>query len=147
MKTMRGLVSKPKDTTAPDAGNTRRSPRLKERELIVEYWDGVAPIGSGLRDISDGGAYICTAERWYSGAIIRLIFRGQKPTDTPMSVLAQVVRQGDDGIAMEFMFSSKRERESFHKFLASIPAGKAKAELAAKAAPVASAAPVNDTKI
>src|SRR5262245_35102230 len=119
---MRGLVGKPKHHTAQDAGDTRRSPRLKERELIVEYWDGVAPVGRGLRDISDGGAYICTAERWYSGAIIRLIFRGQKLTDRPMSVLAQVVRQGEDGIAMEFMFSSKREREAFRKFLASVPA-------------------------
>jgi len=98
------------------------SPRLTERELVVEYWDGVAPAGGGLRDISDSGAYIRTAERWYSGAIIRLICRGQKPSDKPISVLAQVVRQGSDGIAMEFMFASKREREAFRKFLESVPA-------------------------
>jgi hypothetical protein len=101
--------------------------------MVVEYWDGVAPAGSGIRDISESGAYICTTEKWYSGAIIRLVFRGREAT-TRVTVLAQVVRQAKDGFAMEFMFNTSRQREDFRKFLASLPP-------AAKSAPPASAIP------
>jgi hypothetical protein len=92
-----------------------------EGEMVVEYWDGVAPAGRGIRDISESGAYICTTEKWYSGAIIRLVFRGRE-AKTSVPVLAQVVRQGQDGFAMEFMFNTVRQREEFRKFLAALPA-------------------------
>jgi len=88
--------------------------------MVVEYWDGVAPAGRGIRDISESGAYICTTEKWYSGAIIRLVFRGRE-VKTSVPILAQVVRQGQDGFAMEFMFRTSRQRGEFGKFLASLP--------------------------
>lgn len=88
--------------------------------MVVEYWDGVAPAGPGIRDISESGAYIRTTEKWYSGAIIRLVFRGREQK-TSVPVLAQVVRQGTDGFAMEFMFNNFRQREEFRKFLAALP--------------------------
>jgi hypothetical protein len=88
--------------------------------MVVEYWDGIAPAGPGIRDISESGAYIRTTEKWYSGAIIRLLFRGREPK-TPVPVLAQVVRQGNDGFAMEFLFNTFRQREEFRKFLAALP--------------------------
>jgi hypothetical protein len=107
------LVSNPSDP--------RRAPRLAEREMVVEYWDGVPPAGRGIRDISESGAYIRTTEKWYSGAIIRMIFHNRKaPAAISVAVLAQVVRQGADGFAMEFVFNSLREREQFRKFLASL---------------------------
>lgn len=114
----------PKDRLpAPAVSNPndpRRAPRLAEREMVVEYWDGVAPAGRGIRDISESGAYICTTEKWYSGAIIKLSFRGREPKAS-VSVLAQVVRQDADGFAMEFLFHTFRQREDFRKFLASLP--------------------------
>jgi hypothetical protein len=91
--------------------------------MVVEYWDGIAPAGRGIRDISESGAYICTTEKWYSGAIIRLVFRGREPK-VSVPVLAQVVRQGKDGFAMEFLFNTFRQREEFRKFLASLPVAK-----------------------
>src|SRR6185437_3265263 len=114
----------PKDRLpAPAVSNPsdpRRASRRVEGEMVVEYWDGVAPAGRGIRDISESGAYICTTEKWYSGAIIRLVFRGRE-VKTSVPVLAQVVRQGSDGFAMEFMFNTFRQREEFRKFLASVP--------------------------
>ncbi|HVW09944.1 MAG TPA: PilZ domain-containing protein [Bryobacteraceae bacterium] len=114
----------PKDrlpaSTVSNPNDPRRAPRLAEREMVVEYWDGVAPAGPGIRDISESGAYIRTTEKWYSGAIIKLSFRGREPK-TSVSVLAQVVRQGADGFAMEFLFNTFRQREDFRKFLASLP--------------------------
>jgi hypothetical protein len=114
----------PKDrlpvSAVSDSSDPRRARRLVEGEMVVEYWDGVAPAGPGIRDISESGAYIRTTEKWYSGAIIRLVFRGREPK-TSVPVLAQVVRQGKDGFAMEFMFHTFRQREDFRKFLAAIP--------------------------
>src|SRR6185312_6744227 len=98
----------------------RRARRPIEGEMVVEYWDGVAPAGLGIRDISETGAYVRTTEKWYSGAIIRLVFRGRE-VKTSVPVLAQVVRQGSDGFAMEFMFNTFRQREEFRKFLAALP--------------------------
>ncbi|HXE62817.1 MAG TPA: PilZ domain-containing protein [Bryobacteraceae bacterium] len=127
----------PKDRLPPSAvsnpSDPRRARRLVEGEMVVEYWDGVAPAGRGIHDISESGAYICTTEKWYSGAIIRLVFRGRDPK-TSVPVLAQVVRQGKDGFAMEFMFNTFRQREEFRKFLAAIPP-------AAKSAPQPAPAP------
>jgi hypothetical protein len=103
-----------------DPSDPRRARRLVEGEMVVEYWDGVAPAGPGIRDISESGAYIRTTEKWYSGAIVRLLFRGRE-AKTSVPVLAQVVRQGNDGFAMEFMFNNFRQREQFRKFLAALP--------------------------
>lgn len=117
---MRAHPSNTRPDPPSDPSDPRRSPRLVEREMVVEYWDGVSPAGRGLRDISEGGAYIYTTEKWYSGAIIRMIFHGREPK-TSISILAQVVRQGPDGIALEFLFNSRRDREAFRKFLVSLP--------------------------
>ena len=114
----------PKDrlpaSAVSDPSDPRRARRRIEGEMVVEYWDGVAPAGPGIRDISESGAYIRTTEKWYSGAIIRLVFRGREQK-TSVPVLAQVVRQGTDGFAMEFMFNNFRQREEFRKFLAALP--------------------------
>jgi hypothetical protein len=130
----------PKDRLPASAvsnpSDPRRAPRLVEREMVVEYWDGIAPAGRGIRDISESGAYICTTEKWYSGAIIRLVFRGREPK-TSVPVLAQVVRQGKDGFAMEFLFNTFRQREEFRKFLAALPPA---AKIPPPPAPAANAA-------
>jgi hypothetical protein len=53
-----------------------RAPRSTKPEVLVHYWDGSAPEGRHLRDISESGAYIYTPERWYIGTIIRIILQG-----------------------------------------------------------------------
>jgi len=107
-----------------------RAVRLPQPEIVVHYWDGAAPAGHGLRDISETGAYILTSARWYEGTIIRIILQGRvvdasdgvKPAPpTSFCVPAQVVRQGNDGVAMEFMFRNKQERKKLREFLAAMP--------------------------
>jgi Flp pilus assembly protein TadG len=109
----------------------RRAPRSIHPEILVYYWDGSAPEGRRIHDISPSGAYICTPERWYLGTIIRLILQRRRaamaedgPTAPTVStcIPARVVRQGSDGVAVEFVFRNRKEQESFRTFLAAIPA-------------------------
>jgi len=109
----------------------RRALRSQEPEILVHYWDGSAPEGRHLRDISETGAYIYTKESWYPGTIVRLILQGYQKksledgTTVPAAsacVPARVVRQGVDGVAVEFAFRNKEEEETLRKFLAAIPA-------------------------
>jgi Flp pilus assembly protein TadG len=109
----------------------RRAPRSTEPEVVVYYWDGSAPEGRHIRDISATGAYIYTPERWYPGTIIRIILQGYETltradgTTAPtasMCIPARVVREGSDGVAVEFAFRDKAEEGAFRTFLTGIPA-------------------------
>jgi Flp pilus assembly protein TadG len=109
----------------------RRAPRSVSPEVVVYYWDGSAPEGRHIRDISRSGAYIYTPERWYVGTIVRIILQGYQTSVMPNGVAApsasicipaRVVRQGPDGVAVEFVFRNQEEAATFHKFLAAIPA-------------------------
>jgi Flp pilus assembly protein TadG len=102
----------------------------------VYYWDGSAPEGRQLRDISHSGAYIYTPERWYPGTIIRVVLQGYQTVVKPdgsvgpaasTCIPAQVIRHGEDGVAVEFVFRDKEEGEALREFLAAIPAQPARA--------------------
>jgi Flp pilus assembly protein TadG len=108
-----------------------RAPRSTKPEVVVHYWDGSAPGGRELRDVSQSGAYIYTPERWYIGTIVRIILQGyptttrEDGTTAPTAstcIPARVVRHGSDGVAVEFVFRNKEEEEMFREFLAMIPA-------------------------
>jgi len=122
----------------------RRAPRSVGPEVVVHYWDGSAPEGRHLRDISRSGAYIYTPERWYPGTIIRIILQGYQPpkredgTAAPAPstcIPARVVRHGADGVAVEFAFRSKEEEKTFREFLAAIPAQPARTALTSVPSP------------
>jgi Flp pilus assembly protein TadG len=109
----------------------RRASRSIHPEVLVYYWDGSAPEGRRMHDISQSGAYICTPERWYPGTIIRLILQrhpkairedGAAVPTQSICVPARVVRHGSDGVAVEFVFRDRKEEESLRTFLAAIPA-------------------------
>ena len=124
-------IGKMKGWLAQEKEDPRRGPRNVHPEILVFYWDGSAPEGRRIHDISQSGAYICTPERWYLGTIIRLILQRQ-PAATgadgaalpaaSICVPARVVRDGSDGVAVEFVFRNHEEEESFRTFLAAIPA-------------------------
>jgi Flp pilus assembly protein TadG len=108
----------------------RHSTRVPLPDIVVHYWDGSAPEGRHIRDISDTGAYIYTPERWYLGTIIRITLQGYDKTvredgssgpTASISVPARVVRHGADGVAVEFAFRDKEEGARFRVFLGSIP--------------------------
>lgn len=114
----------------------RRAERALEPEIVVHYWDGPVPAGRSLRDINRYGAYIYSTERWYPGTIIRLVVQGYRtdvreegrtiPTNS-FSVNALVVRHGEDGVGVEFIFPDERTRDGFQSFLDRIPSHAARA--------------------
>jgi Flp pilus assembly protein TadG len=124
MGKMRGWLVQEKE-------DPRRAPRSMDPEILVYYWDGSAPEGRRIHDISQSGAYICTPERWYPGTIIRLILQrgrtlmrehGAIAPTASVCIPARVVRHGSDGVAVEFIFRNRQEEESFRTFLAAGPA-------------------------
>ena len=120
-----GVGNRPGNLTGDERPS--RAPRNIEPPLVVHYWNGEAPNGRRLRDISQSGAYIVTPERWYPGTIIRIVLQGCQTApggDPPAStcIPARVVRQGSDGVAVEFTFRDQHEEDDFRTFLAAIPA-------------------------
>jgi Flp pilus assembly protein TadG len=112
-----------------EAPEARRAARKTQPTLVVHYWDGSAPEGRGLRDISYSGAYVYTPERWYPGTIIRIVLQGCRASSGPggragstvsTCVPARVVRHGADGVAVEFAFRNRGEQDDFRSFLAAI---------------------------
>jgi Flp pilus assembly protein TadG len=125
------VIGKMKQWLLQENDEPRGAPRSTQPELVVYYWDGSAPEGRHIRDISASGAYIYTPEQWYPGTIIRIILQGYQTTTradgttTPTSSIcipARVIRQGSDGVAVDFVFRNKEEGETFRIFLAEIPA-------------------------
>ena len=107
----------------------RRAPRFAQPEIVVHYWDGAAPEGRRILDISQSGAYICTPERWYVGTIVRLVLQKYPAAAFPEGatipagstcIPARVVRHGRDGVAVEFAFRDKKEEKTLGAFLAAI---------------------------
>jgi Flp pilus assembly protein TadG len=112
-----------------DTPEPRRAPRFPEPDVVVHYWGGPPAGGQGIRDISERGAYVYTRERWYPGTIIRIVFQSQRmavkddgarTADASICIDSRVVRQGDDGVAVEFVYASKEEHRKFQAFLASV---------------------------
>jgi Flp pilus assembly protein TadG len=124
-------IGKMREWLVPEKEDPRRAPRSIQPEIVVYYWDGSAPEGRRINDISPSGAYICTPERWYLGTIIRLILQRQPKAiredgaavpPASICVPARVVRHGSDGVAVEFVFRNRQEEEGFRTFLAAVPA-------------------------
>ena len=139
----RGAMGRMKGWLLQEDEEPRRAPRSLLPEVVAYYWDGSAPEGRRVHDLSQSGAYICTPERWYLGTIIRLILQGfptiVRPDGTTAPkgsacLSARVVRHGSDGVAVEFAFRDKEEEATLRTFLAAIPAQPAEGAFPKKAA-------------
>lgn len=103
----------------------RACPRIVT-PLVAHYWDGGAPQGHPVKNISAKGAYILTSTRWHPGTIVNMTFQYNPHSrkvagiaGDPNSALlfrATVVRFGPDGVGVQFVYLSKQERERFEKF-------------------------------
>jgi Flp pilus assembly protein TadG len=128
---LRSAMGRMKGWLLQEGEEPRRAPRSMQPEVVAYYWDGSAPEGRRIHDISQSGAYICTPERWYLGTIIRLVLQGFPTTMRPdgttapkasACVSARVIRHESDGVAVEFVFHNKQEEDDLRRFLAAIPA-------------------------
>jgi hypothetical protein len=91
-------------------------PRAATREalpgLIAYFFTGGTPTAHEVRDISTTGIYIITNERWYPGTVIRVTLtdRHHPKAERTLTVNAQAVRQGNDGVGLEFVLEKEDEQ-------------------------------------
>ena len=126
------VIDRFKDWIFEEEQEPRRATRRAVPDILVHYWDGSAPEGRLLRDISGTGAYILTTERWYPGTIVRIVLQGSKKTmqedgtsvpHASACVPARVLRNEANGVAVEFVFEDLAAEKNFGQFLSGIQAG------------------------
>jgi hypothetical protein len=87
-------------------------PRVATRELlpglIAYFFTGGNPVAQEVRDISATGIYIVTNERWYPGTVVRVTLtdRDHPTADRTLTVNAQAVRWGKDGVGLELVLEN-----------------------------------------
>ncbi len=106
----------------PEPAEPRGVPRLRVAALTGYYWDGAQPLPHGVRDISESGMYIYTRERWYLGSLVLMRLDREDcdvgTAEHSIAVLARVVRWGEDGVGLEFVFADPEALEKKSAVLA-----------------------------
>jgi hypothetical protein len=77
-----------------------------------------------MLDISGTGADLCTGERWYVGTLVSLIVQKDEQERGPgnsVCIPCRVVRKGEDGVGVEFLFPSAEEKQAVQRFIAALP--------------------------
>lgn len=93
-------------------------PRVATRKLlpglIAYFFTGGNPVAQEVRDISATGIYIVTNERWYPGTVIRVTLtdRDHPTADRTLTVNAQAVRWGKDGVGLELILEKEDQPRS-----------------------------------
>jgi|HubBroStandDraft_1064217.scaffolds.fasta_scaffold05398_2 hypothetical protein len=95
---------------ALDSAEQRRSARESINGLVAHFFTGGFPIPHEVRDISATGAYVYTQERWYPGTVVRVTLTDSRGSGSELSITlnSSVVRTGDDGVGLHFMFNLPR---------------------------------------
>lgn len=85
----------------------RRNPRLRNPPVVAFFWTGDLPKPHRIADISSGGLYMLTPERWSPGTRLSMkLRRTDRELESAGSSLAVdlvIVRSGSDGLGGEFM--------------------------------------------
>ena len=110
-----------------DPVDKRKSPRKPAPGLFAFFWTGGPPLAHSIRDISATGLYVVSEERWYPGTLVRMTLAtaesgAQSETDS-VTVLARAVRDGNDGVGLEFVRPSGLD-ERTAQLLRGMTAGK-----------------------
>ena len=101
----------------------KRAMRYANPGLVAYYWDGGAPIGHVVGDISSTGAYVYTKELWCVGTIVTLTLRETGDGETmpaaasSITLPCRVARHGQDGIGFNFMVQREVERKALKSFM------------------------------
>lgn len=87
---------------------------------MAYYWEGAVSKAHPIRDINSTGAYLVTDERWYIGTLVMFTLQqGEESSDRTASVTiaSRIVRHGLDGVGVNFMLSSKQERQALRQLV------------------------------
>jgi PilZ domain len=89
----------------------RSYPREVLPEVVAYFFNGGAPVPCGVRNVSLSGMYINTNERWYLGTIVRMTLtdRRMPVSERAITVNGMVVRWGDDGVGVHFVFQKEKK--------------------------------------
>jgi Flp pilus assembly protein TadG len=103
----------------------KRAVRYANPGLVAYYWDGGAPKGHVVGDISLTGAYVYTKELWCVGTIVTLTLQKAGDGETrpaaasSITLPCRVARHGQDGIGFNFMLRREEERKVLKRFMRS----------------------------
>jgi hypothetical protein len=110
-----------------DPADKRKSPRKPAPGLFAFFWTGGPPLAHSIRDISATGLYVVSDERWYPGTLVRMTLAtaesGEQSEINSVTVLARAVRDGNDGVGLEFVRPSGLD-ERTAQLLRGMTAGK-----------------------
>ena len=121
----------------PEAGQTadrREKPRLPAENLVAYCWTGGSPLECRIANVSQGGLYMVTDERWLPGTRVMMTLQNEsadsEQPDAVSRVQSEVTRWGLDGIGCRFVDSDfvdacsglvmdgqVFDREAFERFL------------------------------
>lgn len=91
----------------------RKAPRESLKSLAAYYWNGSAPKGHSIRDISTTGLYVVTEERWYPGTLVLMTLQktvaGEKIAEQSIQVMSRAVRWGNDGVGLQFVLPDDKD--------------------------------------
>src|SRR5882762_4449412 len=82
--------------------HVKRATRYVHPGLTAFYWNGGAPLGRRVKDVSMTGAYLYTRDELYLGTVLEIALKQDEGT-AAVSVNCKVVRAGPDGIGVSFM--------------------------------------------
>ena len=94
--------------------------------LVAYYWEGGTPEPHGVLNLSNNGAYISTPRQWYPGTVVELTLQkaveGGEPPESRLAVHlpCRVVRCGEGGVGVRFLFTSQVQRIGVKRLVAAI---------------------------
>src|SRR5690242_19430366 len=93
----------------------KRPVKRTDPGILAYYWEGGAPVGHPVKEISSTGAFISTSNRWYIGTILTLTLQSDavasEATDT-LLISCRVARHEADGVGVSFVFSKPQDRKA-----------------------------------
>ena len=104
--------------------HSKRAERRSVDHFAAYRWDGSALKQDRVKDISSTGVYILTKDLWQPGAVVSLIMQRegllQRSPDRRIAVQAKVVRYGEDGAGLAFVFDDDRESRQWERLRESL---------------------------
>jgi Flp pilus assembly protein TadG len=103
----------------------RREFERDSQALVAFYWSGGAMCPRRILNISEEGAFVESDVRWCPGTLIQLRIQEENAIvedggeKSSFVVDGLVVRRGEAGFALQFLFDSPRQRKAFRMFLTS----------------------------
>jgi PilZ domain-containing protein len=85
----------------------RSAERVASPWLVAYAWNGSATKRHSIRDISSGGVYLLTDERWQPGELVSIsLHKKDLPEENPgpgIPVQVRAIRSGGDGVGFSFV--------------------------------------------